>query len=209
MNEFNENDVLNYEGLKYLVGKYKEKNPISRLLMNGFYRSINSIVKRIETTDRILEVGCGAGISSLRIQRMLNGQYFEVSDIDENAILQFKKIGFPIPFKQESVLELARRDGEFECVFLLEVLEHVPEYRKALSEVFRVSNKYVVVSSPNEPMWRLLNMLRGRYLQDWGNTPGHINHWSSSMLLRLVTEFGQIENIFTPLPWTIVLAKVI
>lgn len=209
MKEFSENDVLNFEGLDYLVAKYKESNPISRHLVNGFYRKIDTLIKRLEPTDRILEVGCGAGISSLRIKRMLGRQHFEVSDVDDNAILQFEKIGFPIPFKQESVLDLTRKDGEFDCVFLLEVLEHVSDYRRALSEVFRVSNKYVVISTPNEPVWRMLNMLRAKYLTEWGNTPGHINHWSSSDLTRLISEYGQVVNVYTPLPWTIVFAKVL
>jgi hypothetical protein len=29
---------------------------------------------------------------------------------------------------------------------------------------------------PREPIWRIGNMARGRYLGDLGNTPGHIQH---------------------------------
>jgi len=155
-----------------------------------------------------LEVGCGAGISSLRINRMLLGRRFEVSDVDDRAIQQFEKIKFPIPFRQESVLNLQRKNGEFDCVFLLEVLEHVPDYKKALSELFRVSKKYVVVSTPNEPIWRILNMVRGKYLNALGNTPDHVNHWSTLALVKLLGEYGDVIKIYMPLPWTILVVKV-
>jgi 2-polyprenyl-3-methyl-5-hydroxy-6-metoxy-1,4-benzoquinol methylase len=209
MREFSENEILNSKELEYLVQKYKERNPISRALINNFYLVIQKIILLLEPTDRVLEAGCGAGLSSLRIYRMLQGKYFEVSDVDDNAMRQFEKLGFPVPFQQESVLALKRKNDEFDCVFLLEVLEHVPEYRKALSELFRVSRKYVVVSTPNEPLWRILNMLRGKYLRDLGNTPDHINHWSRSALVKLVREYGEIVKVYSPLPWTIVVAKVI
>lgn len=208
MKDINETNLLNYEGLEYLVGKYKERNPISKFLIGNFYRTIESIIQYLEPSDRVLEVGCGAGISSVRIQQMLHGQLFEVSDVDENVIRQFSNINFPIPFQQESALQLNRKNGEFNCIFLLEVLEHIPDYRKALSEVFRVSNKYVVISTPNEPLWRILNMLRGKYVMNWGNTPDHVNHWSTSALTNLIGEYGKIEKVYRPLPWTIVLAKV-
>ncbi|MBN2119188.1 MAG: class I SAM-dependent methyltransferase [Anaerolineales bacterium] len=207
MKEYGESNVLNTEALGYLLGKYKERNLISRFLVSNFYRAIQNVVQLLEPTDRILEVGCGAGISSLRIRQMLCGQHFEVSDVDDNAVRQFEKIGFPIPFKQESVLQLQRADDEFDCVFLLEVLEHVPDYERALSELFRVSRKYVVVSTPNEPLWRILNLLRWKYIRDWGNTPGHVNHWSQSALVRLINRFGEILKVYGPLPWTIVIAK--
>jgi ubiquinone/menaquinone biosynthesis C-methylase UbiE len=208
MNEFNETNVFASKELGYLLEKYKEKNPLSRLLIKNFYRHIENAIASLEGVESALEVGCGAGISSLRIKQMLQGRYFEVSDVDENAIQQLEKINFPIPFKQESALELKRRDGEFDCVFLLEVLEHVPGYRKALAELFRVSKKYVIVSTPNEPTWRILNILRGRYWKDMGNTPDHVNHWSTKALVKLLGEYGEVIKVFTPLPWTILVIKV-
>lgn len=209
MKDYSESNVLNTDAFGYLVGKYKERNLISRLLVGNFYRTLRNVILLLESDDRILEVGCGAGISSLRIRQMLRGQHFEVSDVDDNAIRQFEKIRFPIPFKQESVLQLQRADNEFDCVFLLEVLEHVPDYETALFELFRVSRKYVVVSTPNEPLWRILNLLRWRYVRNWGNTPGHVNHWSRSALVKLISGYGEILEVYSPLPWTIVIAKVV
>ncbi len=60
----------------------------------------------------------------------------------------------------------------------MEVLEHVPDPAAVLAEMFRVASRWVLVSVPREPLWRGLNMARGSYLRDFGNTPGHLNHWS-------------------------------
>ena len=40
----------------------------------------------------------------------------------------------------------------------------------------------LLVSVPREPLWRGLNMARGAYMRDLGNTPGHVNHWSKRAL---------------------------
>ena len=48
----------------------------------------------------------------------------------------------------------------------------------------RVASGHLLVSVPREPLWRALNIARGAYLRDLGNTPGHVNHWSKRALRR-------------------------
>ena len=45
---------------------------------------------------------------------------------------------------------------------------------------------YLLVCVPREPLWRGLNMARGAYLKDLGNTPGHLNHWSKRSFVALL-----------------------
>ena len=205
MSKFNPDTATADELWNYCLVKYKSKNPVIKMMTRNFYTKIHQIVALLDADDRILEVGCGAGESSRRILEMLHGQEFEVSDIDERYIAKLKETNFPAPVCQESVLRLNRQDKEFDCVFLLEVLEHVPDYERALSEVFRVSRKFVVVSVPNEPLWRILNMCRGKYLQHWGNTPTHVNHWSPKSIQNLISRYGTVIKTHTPVPWTIIL----
>jgi len=138
---------------------------------------------------------------------MLSGQHFEVSEVDARYIRKLKETDFPLSVQQESVLQLNREDNEYDCVFLLEVLEHIEDYRRALSELFRVSRKYVVISVPNDLVWRLLNVLRGEYLKQWGNTPGHINHWSPRSLKTLLCRYGTVLRTYVPMPWIIMLIQ--
>jgi hypothetical protein len=61
---------------------------------------------------------------------------------------------------------------------------------------------------PREPLWRFAHVLAGRNVRELGNTPGHINHWSSSALKRLVARHGTVERSWKPVPWTAVVVDV-
>ena len=56
-------------------------------------------------------------------------------------------------------------------------------------------------------MGRFLNVCRGRYLTSAGNTPGHIQHWSTAEFVKLIGGHLEIMDIATPLPWTVALCK--
>ena len=61
------------------------------------------------------------------------------------------------------------------------------------------------MSVPREPVWRMLNMARGAYVRDLGNTPGHINHFSKRSFARVVARHGEIVEMRSPFPWTMAL----
>ena len=110
----------------------------------------------------------------------------------------------------ESVYELKRKDASLDMVFLLEVLEHLDYPEVALKEISRVVKPggYLILGVPREPLWRALNMARLKYLHDFGNTTGHLNHWSKKSLIKHVSEnFHDVVEVRSPLPWTLVLAR--
>ena len=72
----------------------------------------------------------------------------------------------------------------------------------------RVARSHLRVSVPHEPLWRALNLARGAYVRDLGNTPGHINHWSTRGLTRLLSNYGEVVEVRTPFPWTQALIRV-
>ena len=50
-------------------------------------------------------------------------------------------------------------------------------------------------------------MARGRYLRQFGNTPGHVNHWTNRGFAKLVaTQFETSPATANPMPWTMVRA---
>jgi hypothetical protein len=61
---------------------------------------------------------------------------------------------------------------------------------------------------PREPLWRAVHLLALKDVRSLGNTPGHVNHWSSSGFEKLVSEHGSVTRSRRPLPWTVVLAEV-
>jgi len=192
----------------YNILEYESQNFISKYLYNNFYKNIKSVITRyVSPGNNLLEIGCGAAESSKRIYSFLNGCHFEASEFDNRYVSIIKQKKFPFLVTQESVYTLNRQNNEFDIIFLLEVLEHLEEPENAIKELFRVSNKYVVISVPNEPIWRIANMIRGKYLKNFGNTPGHINHFSSRTLKKLIAPFSADIKIYKPFPWLIAVAK--
>ena len=72
----------------------------------------------------------------------------------------------------------------------------------------RVAARHLLVSVPREPLWRALNVARGAYLRELGNTPGHLNHWSSAAFVALLGRHGEVLEARSPFPWTMLLVRV-
>ncbi len=195
------------ELFNYCLKEYNSSNIFTKYLINNYFKNLFKIINCFDTNYKFLEVGCGAGESSRRIYSFLNGQSFEASEYDERYVRELKKLNLPFNVKQESVYELKRGNNEFDCIFFLEVLEHLEYPEAALKELFRVSNKYVLISIPCEPIWRILNMFRFKYLKNFGNTPGHLNHYSPNKITTLIKKFGKVKNYYFSFPWQIILAE--
>jgi SAM-dependent methyltransferase len=84
------------------------------------------------------------------------------------------------------VYALPYPDRAFDVVVATEVLEHLHDPSGAVRELLRVARKAVILTVPHEPWWRLANMMRGKYLSDFGNTPGHVQHWTRTGFVRLL-----------------------
>ena len=52
-----------------------------------------------------------------------------------------------------------------------------------------------------------LNMARGAYIKDLGNTPGHVNHWSKRAFVSLLGRHGEVVEARSPFPWTMLLVR--
>ena len=84
----------------------------------------------------------------------------------------------------------------------------MPDAEHTVAEMARVARGgHLLVSVPREPLWRGLNMARGAYIKDLGNTPGHLNHWSRKAFVELLSRHGTVEEIRSPFPWTMLLVR--
>lgn len=186
--------------------KYTKTGFIGRFLVKNFFKKIKKLTPL--DTDSVLEVGCGAGYSLIEFKNNFKeGTSFSACDIDPKLVDLAKEKNPEVDCRTASIYELPYEDNSFDTILCLEVLEHLENPEKALSELSRVAKKYIIVSTPNEPIWRILNCVRGKYLKDFGNTPGHINHWSSKSFKKLVSKYFNVVDIKKPLPWNIVYAK--
>jgi ubiquinone/menaquinone biosynthesis C-methylase UbiE len=189
--------------------KYGSSNPVERWLINGFTSAMSDLVDRVNPAS-IYEVGCGEGYWTL--QWLEKGIAARGSDFSEKVISlareNAKSRGVsPDIFSARSIYDIAPDCDSADLLVCCEVLEHLENPEAGLAALQRVAIDHVILSVPHEPLWRLLNLVRGKYWRNTGNTPGHIQHWSRKEFIKLVSRYFEIAEIRTPLPWTMLLCR--
>ena len=187
--------------------KYRTKNPLYRFVTNRFLKRLETIIAPLTDAQTVLEVGCGEGYLLNHISKLKSFSRLEGIDISKEIIEKAKMFYPSVKFSTGSICSLNYRDSEFDLVLACEILEHLQNYDKALSEIKRVTKKYCIVSVPVEPIWRILNLARGAYIVSLGNTPGHIQHWNKKSFPRLLSRYLTVEHVYYPLPWQMALCR--
>jgi 2-polyprenyl-3-methyl-5-hydroxy-6-metoxy-1,4-benzoquinol methylase len=176
--------------------------------MAGFERALLQLLDRA-APESLLDVGCGEGELVQRLALRLHPRPVVGIDLEEESI-QAGWAAHPaenLSYRTMQAGELPFGAGEFDLVSAIEVLEHLPEPQAALAQMARCARRHLLVSVPREPLWRGLNLARGAYWRQLGNTPGHLNHWSARSFARLLGRHGEIVEARAPLPWTMLLVR--
>ena len=189
--------------------KYESKNPVERYMVGGFLRQFDALVELSGATDAH-EVGCGEGELSMRMKRA--GLRVRGSDAFPDTIAEARRradeAGLEIPYEAGTVQDLTPLGGSAELVVCCEVLEHLEDPEGALEKLAALASPWLIASVPREPLWRWMNMGRGAYVRDWGNTPGHVNHWGKRSFERFLETRFEVEVLRSPTPWTMALCRV-
>ena len=187
--------------------KYGSTNPVVKRLMAGFEASLEQLFT-IASPSSLLDVGCGEGVLTHQWASHVEGSVVGI-DLDDPALhAEWEKRSAPnLEYRVMKAENLPFADDEFDMATAIEVLEHVPDPQHTVAEMARVASKHLLVSVPREPLWRALNMARGAYLRDLGNTPGHVNHWSKRSFVQLLSRHGEVVEARSPFPWTMLLVR--
>ncbi len=186
--------------------KYTSKNPISRYLLNNFFDTLYHLVQPLNPTS-LIDVGCGEGMTLTMLAPLLKNTTCQAVDLDSNEVADAKRNLPFVDVQVGSAYALPVADESVDLLICTEVLEHLDDPAAALKEFHRATSKYALLSVPREPIWRALNMMRGAYWKELGNTPGHLNHWSSGAFRQFVSPYFRVVDIRKPLPWTILLLE--
>ncbi len=188
--------------------KYGSSNPVVRRLMASFERTLDELLARAEPSS-LLDVGCGEGVLVHRWAQRLPDARIVGIDLEEDSI----QAGWAareapnLEYRTMPAEDLPFANDEFDLASAIEVLEHVPDPEHTLDEMARCAARHLLVSVPREPLWRGLNIARGAYVTQLGNTPGHVNHWSKRSFTRLLARHGQVVELRSPFPWTMLLVR--
>jgi 2-polyprenyl-3-methyl-5-hydroxy-6-metoxy-1,4-benzoquinol methylase len=194
--------------------KYGSENPVVRRLMASFERQLDELFE-LAAPSSMLDVGCGEGVLVHRWAQRLGERNpaapARVVGIDlEEESIQAGWAERQAPNLEYRVMEASNlpfADDEFDLASAIEVLEHVPDPEHTVSEMARCAQRHLLVSVPREPLWRALNMARGAYWPALGNTPGHLNHWSRGSFVKLLSRYGEVVEVRSPFPWTMLLVR--
>jgi len=123
-------------------------------------RRIETIVEKLEPkdSDRILDCGCGDGLFLVAVSETSNCQLYGV-DVDKTNLRLAKRYlkEKPVKLVYGDATKMPFKNEFFDKVYCSEVLEHILDDRKAVSEIKRVLKKggtlVVTVPNHNYPFW--------------------------------------------------------
>ncbi len=122
--------------LKIFGIPHTEMRNRSRLIMHN---------SKLNRTDKVLDAGCGIGLYGLNYAIKQKADVIGVDmskDKIENAEKLKKSLGITnIKFEKGDLTNLKFKDNSFDFVLCSDVLEHIPNDKKALKELARVLKK--------------------------------------------------------------------
>ncbi len=167
-------------------------------------RRVRIIIKEldIEPGDKILDLGCGDGfylniLSKLEANIKLYG-----CDIDTNALKSAKTNldGVSVQLSQgDAMAGLDYKDNSFDKIIMTEVLEHIPNDKKALEEIRRILRPggILVLSVPNlnYPMfWDPINWFLQRLFQTHIQSGFWAGIWNQHLRLYTLKDLIRLEE---------------
>lgn len=154
---------------------------------------IEEIIKVIPfDIGTVLDVGCGNGSFVNSIINLFPNRFDRIMALDSSKeALKYVKT----EKSSGSISSLPFKNGNFDLVTCLEVLEHLPQecFKSGISEIQRVSKKYIIITVPNnQDLENSLVMCHKCYC--WFNPYFHIRSFDEKLLINLFENFKLIKN---------------
>lgn len=127
----------------------------------------------------LLDIGCGDGVVSKHVP---TNCHYTGLDINDACIYEQRHDNPKVRYVQaEQIPDLINREGPWDTVLLLDVIEHTREFTRLFELALKQTNQQVIVSLPNELfVLDRLRMLRGHELNahslDLVNQPEGFKH---------------------------------
>ena len=181
-------DITLKETPIYQIEQYN-KGGIGKLYWNYRDKAALSYLGKRDT--RVIDIGCGEGITLEKVSRMFPEKCcIGVDGLQENLFIcrahHLEVIGgdiYQLPIKNET----------FDYILFLEVIEHLCDPESAMVEMHRIlkpQGKLVMVF-PNDPVFKITRILTLK-LKEAFYDPGHITQWTPETAEELANRHGFI-----------------
>src|SRR5690349_18448397 len=127
--------------------KYGSTNPVVRRLMAGFEGTLDRLFAHA-APESVLDVGCGEGVLTYRWAQRLGEAPVVGLDLDDPKLRAEweTRSRENLRFGTMPRDRLPCGDDEFDLVTAIEVLEHVRDPERTVSEMARVARRHLLVS---------------------------------------------------------------
>lgn len=149
-----------------------------------------------EISGKILDVGCGQGGITAVIKRQRDDLYLVGCDNDSGQLSEFRKnyANLGIKLVRCDALNLPFKNGEFDAVLMIDVLEHLKDPEKAVREVSRVVKRggvfHLVVPLEAE-LSTFDGLIRKFFGKNLKRKPiGHIHQFTLEKIMSLLGASG-------------------
>jgi len=187
--------------------KHKTKNPLRKFLIDRFNANLILQIRELQATS-ILDLGCGEGYVCKLIKTAFPKVSYYGLDGSQQAVEVAKNKNLGVNFAVMDILDTSSQElnkvfnvSKFDTVICLEVIEHIEDFHKALSVLSNIDADHYIISAPNEPFFRLSNLIALKNIKRLGNDPGHVNTWSKSGFTKLIKKYFDVTKVLLPFPW--------
>ena len=110
------------------------------------FETIKHIFSQVEKDSSILDIGCTSGYYYEILNFYFPDEFkYHGCDYNESSVKLAKKYYPKVQFTKEDITKLSFDKNSYDICFISGVFEHVPLYEQAISDVCRVSNKYIIL----------------------------------------------------------------
>lgn len=197
-------DELTVQAIRRQERKYACRNPLQQWALRRFFARIRGWLDRTKP-NRVLDLGCGEGLFWQRMAA--TGPLPEVVGVDlRSAAVEAAQRRLPtLRFHVGDFYEFVPDGDGFDMVLACEVLEHLPDPRRALERICAMTNHHVLLTVPHEPYFQICNFLRGRDLARFGNHPEHVQHWGQKSFRAFLSDFLGVDDFAAEFPFLMAL----
>ena len=151
-------------------------------------------IELIGTNNYVLDIGCNDG--SLMKEYAYKNKVIGL-ELSKESTLKARKNGFDV--KIGNVYEMPFKDKSFDVVHMSEIIEHVLDTDKALSEVHRVLKESgrLIITTPNCASFRDRILVLTGHLQGYMQHTEHVRFFNKERLVRhLKKNKFKVEKVF-------------